>query len=132
MKEEWGKRREKEAGDTLCGIPPNFLQVEKLLAAAQAAAANGGAGAGAAAPAAEGGAAAAAAAGAGGDDPLKYGPRPDALVPKVAQQGELLPATSLPPPARALQPTCSPSSAASTGSRSCWCWCCWCWRWQLL
>lgn len=57
-------------------------QVEKLLAAAQAAAgANGAAGA-QAAPAAEGGA------GAGGDDPLKYAPRPDALVPKVQLQGE--------------------------------------------
>ncbi|GAB4821287.1 hypothetical protein N2152v2_008333 [Parachlorella kessleri] len=49
-------------------------QVEKLLAAAQAA---GTAGA-QAAPAAEGGAAAAAA-----EDPLRYGPRPDALVAKV-------------------------------------------------
>ena len=52
-------------------------QVEKLLAAAQAA---GTAGA-QVAPAAEGAAAAAA------EDPLRYGPRPDALVAKVQLPG---------------------------------------------
>ena len=52
-------------------------QVEKLLAAAQAA---GTAGA-QAAPAAEG------AAGAAAEDPLRYGPRPDALVAKVQLPG---------------------------------------------
>jgi hypothetical protein len=54
-------------------------QIEKLLKAAAAIQAGGGGGE--AAAAADGGEAAAALAG-GGDDPLRYGPRPDALVAK--------------------------------------------------